>query len=119
MSTDSLVKVYENIKKNETLFDIFFKFSTAGKESVLCDTSCKIAQLCSISSISVNDYNMCMKMHSHSNVLCHDIGVHHTYSNMFAYIFASIVSCVSICLLLFIYQRHRRSHRDIYMKLEL
>lgn len=60
VSTESLIQVFENLKKNSTLFDMFFKYSTAGKESVMCDRFCKVAQLCSVSSTSINEYNSCM-----------------------------------------------------------
>lgn len=118
VSTDSLVQVYEMIKKNETLFDKFFTFSTAGKEYVVCDTSCKVAQLCSISCTSQDEYNNCMKNKSfRKDFTCHDNDANQEFSKFFAYGIAIMISFMSIILGVFLCQRYRRSHSEIYTKL--
>ncbi|GFR28023.1 acid sphingomyelinase-like phosphodiesterase 3b, partial [Trichonephila clavata] len=65
LSTESLVKVYEELKQNETAFDLFFTFLTVGKKSVDCDNDCQVAQLCSMSCITDSEYNMCFRSSSY------------------------------------------------------
>lgn len=82
LSTESLVKVYEVLKQNQTAFDSFFSFITVGKKSVDCDIDCQVAQLCSMSCISDNEYNMCFRSSSYiikpklnTVVLCFSVAI--------------------------------------------
>ncbi|GFY44530.1 acid sphingomyelinase-like phosphodiesterase 3b [Trichonephila inaurata madagascariensis] len=65
LSTASLVKVYEDLKQNQTAYDLFFTFLTVGKKSVDCDSDCQVAQLCSMSCITDSEYNMCFRSSSY------------------------------------------------------
>ncbi|GFX31430.1 acid sphingomyelinase-like phosphodiesterase 3b [Trichonephila clavipes] len=65
LSTESLVKVYEELKQNQTAYDLFFTFLTVGEKSVDCDSDCQVAQLCSMSCITDSEYNMCFRNSSY------------------------------------------------------
>ncbi|GIX68889.1 putative RNA-directed DNA polymerase from transposon BS [Caerostris extrusa] len=91
LSTESLVKVYELLKNNQTIYNSFFTFLTAAEKTVGCDSSCTVAQLCSMSCISSSEYDMCFKN------INNDVSVKHISNPNFK---NSIVLYVSICVTL-------------------
>ncbi|CAL1269215.1 unnamed protein product [Larinioides sclopetarius] len=89
LSTESLVQVYEILKRNMTVFDSFFTFSTAGERTVDCDSACKLNQICSISCSSSQEYDMCFKS---SDYNCSTTPVPPPHTSEY-----SVIIYVSIC----------------------
>ncbi|XP_055937861.1 acid sphingomyelinase-like phosphodiesterase 3b [Argiope bruennichi] len=92
LSTESLVQVYETLKRNKTVFDSFFTFLSAAERTVDCDSDCEVAQLCSISCSSNQEYDMCFKS-SDYNYSTTPIPPHKSKESVIIY--------VSICLVTF------------------
>ncbi|GBN93278.1 hypothetical protein AVEN_207696-1 [Araneus ventricosus] len=59
LTTKSLVKVFQRLKRNSNWFDEFFRFLTAGMETVDCEKTCRVAQICAMTGITPYHYDTC------------------------------------------------------------
>ncbi|CAL1269214.1 unnamed protein product [Larinioides sclopetarius] len=61
LTTESFVKLFQRLKRRSYWFDEFFRFLTAGMETIGCDKTCRVAQICAITGITPHQYEACWK----------------------------------------------------------
>lgn len=71
VSTESLYKVYEQLKSDDKVFNRFIHYMTAGEDSTLCKDHCKSAQLCAMICTSMEEYLPCMQPSSGGDITSH------------------------------------------------
>ncbi|XP_042895174.1 acid sphingomyelinase-like phosphodiesterase 3b isoform X1 [Parasteatoda tepidariorum] len=102
LSTNSLVKVYENLKKNDNRFQDFFLLLTAGKHSAECGRDCKIAQLCAMSGTSNEEYDQCMKTIDESIISKSTYSANVTTNILIAVFVSLLILCLLVTFILYL-----------------
>lgn len=59
LSTDSMVRIYENLQQNSETFEVFYNHSSLDYVLTPCDPTCKKWYLCSIANITDSEMKAC------------------------------------------------------------
>ncbi|GBN10271.1 Acid sphingomyelinase-like phosphodiesterase 3b [Araneus ventricosus] len=105
LSTESLVQVYEILKRNKTVFDSFFTFLSAGERTVDCDSACKVTQICSVSCSSSQEYDMCFKSSDYNCSTTPNPPPHTSKDSVIIYVSICFVTVAIILLLLIVVRK--------------